>query len=153
MSCVRSPGVERNRPSSVAWPSTPRSPVTCQGPCSAGWSPEPARMTSPQKQLTWGDDNQLDTCWTRVNRTIMNSMWLEFSAQPISIPKTHSRKSPQTFARLVNLSKMYLPRLIIIKSCYFECRIISKPFRCSRCVICMSCSVHVISTFYVRKGL
>ena len=29
---------------------------------------------------------------------------------------------------------------------------IDKPFTCSRCLICTSCSVHVISTYYVRKG-
>ena len=29
---------------------------------------------------------------------------------------------------------------------------ISKLFACSRCVICVSCSVHVILTYYVRKG-
>ena len=41
-----------------------------------------------------------------------------------------------------------LPCLIIIQSCYFDCKI-NKPFACSRCV---SCSVHFISTHYVRKG-
>ena len=29
---------------------------------------------------------------------------------------------------------------------------INKPFTCSRCVICISCSAHVISAYYVRKG-
>ena len=47
--------------------------------------------------------------------------------------------------------KMCPPRLIIIQSCYFDYRI-DKPFTCSRCVICVSCSVHLISTYYVRKG-
>ena len=46
---------------------------------------------------------------------------------------------------------MYRSCLTIIKSCYFDCTI-NKPFTCSRCVICVSCSVHVISTYYVRKG-
>ena len=46
---------------------------------------------------------------------------------------------------------MYRSCLTIIKSCYFDCTI-NKPFTCSRCVICVSCSVHVISTWYVRKG-
>ena len=47
---------------------------------------------------------------------------------------------------------MCLPCLIIIQSCYFDYRI-NKPFTYSRCVICVSCSVHVISAYYVRKGL
>ena len=41
--------------------------------------------------------------------------------------------------------------MVIIKSCYFDYRI-NKPFTYSRCVICVSCSVHVIPTYYVRKG-
>ena len=43
-------------------------------------------------------------------------------------------KSPQTFAHIVNFSKTLLPCLIIMQSCYFDCRI-NKPFACSRCVI------------------
>ena len=43
------------------------------------------------------------------------------------------------------------PRLIIIQSCYFDYRI-NKPFTCSRCVICVSRSVHSISTYYLCKG-
>ena len=42
-------------------------------------------------------------------------------------------------------------RVVIMPSCYFDYRI-NKPFPYSRCVICISCSVHVISTYYVRKG-
>ena len=63
-------------------------------------------------------------------------------AQPIS--KLQSRKwSPQILAHLVNFSKHGLPCLMIIKSCYFDCRIIQS-FTCSRCVICILCSVHLI---------
>ena len=40
--------------------------------------------------------------------------------------------------------KMCLPCLIIIQSCYCDCRIY-KPFAYSCCVICISCSVHLIS--------
>ena len=47
--------------------------------------------------------------------------------------------------------KNCLPCLIIIQSCYFDCRI-SKLFSTSHCVICVSCSVHLNSTNYVRKG-
>ena len=72
-------------------------------------------------------------------------------AQPISTQKVQSRKSPQTSARLVTFSNSCLPCLIIIRCCYFDYRI-NKPFTCSCCVICVSCSVHVISTFYERKG-
>ena len=72
-----------------------------------------------------------------------------FPAQPIS--KLQSRKwSPQTLAHLVNFSKHGLPCLMIIKSCYFDCRIIQS-FTCSRCVICILCSVHLI-LMYMCKG-
>ena len=47
--------------------------------------------------------------------------------------------------------KMCLPCLIIIQSCYSDYRM-NNLFACSRCVICVSCSVHMISTYYVRKG-
>ena len=46
---------------------------------------------------------------------------------------------------------MCLPRLIITPSGYFNYRT-NKPFTCSRCVICVSCSVQLISTWYVREG-
>ena len=45
--------------------------------------------------------------------------------------------------------KMYLSCLIIMQSCYCDYRI-NKPFACSRCVICVSCSVHVILTCTTR---
>ena len=50
------------------------------------------------------------------------------------------------------ISPKCLPCLIIIQSCYFDR--INKPFACSRYVICVSCSVHVTSTYYmyVCKG-
>ena len=68
-----------------------------------------------------------------------------------SVPKKHNQeKSPQTFAHLVNFSEMCPPCLIIIQSCYCDYRI-NKPSTYSRCVICVSCSVHLISTYYVRK--
>ena len=70
------------------------------------------------------------------------------SSQPIS---TIRKKSPQTFAHLVNfpqnVSAMFDNHNLII----FDYRI-NEPFACSRCVICVSCSVHLILTYYVRKG-
>ena len=69
-----------------------------------------------------------------------------------SASRKHSQeKSPQSFAHLVNFYKNMSARLIIIKSRYFDSRI-NIPFTCSRCVICVSCSVHVILTYYVCKG-
>ena len=44
---------------------------------------------------------------------------------------------------------MCLPCWIIIQSCHFDSRI-NKPL--TRCLNCVSFSVHVISTHYVRKG-
>ena len=43
-----------------------------------------------------------------------------------------------------------LPHLTIIQSCYFDYRI-NKAFTCSCCVICISCSVHLILMCYTRK--
>ena len=56
-------------------------------------------------------------------------------------------QSPQTFAHLVNFSITSPTCLITIQFCCFVYKI-NKPFTCSRCVI----SVHVISTYNVRKG-
>ena len=60
-----------------------------------------------------------------------------------SEPEKHNKgkKGPHTFA---HLKQMCRPCLIIIQSCYFDCRI-NKPFAYSRCLVCISCSVHVIS--------
>ena len=80
-------------------------------------------------------------------------MWSEFSCPPNQHPgnwESSPQKSPQTLAHFGNLSKN-LPRNIITKSCYFDYRI-NKHFTCSRCVISVSCSVHLISVYYVRKG-
>ena len=70
---------------------------------------------------------------------------------PSQSASENQEKSPQTFAHLMHFSEMCLPCLIIIQSYHFDCRI-NKPFTCSRCVICVSCSVHVISTYDGRKG-
>ena len=74
---------------------------------------------------------------------------------PVSTRKAQSRK----FHRHVHVplhtcwifQKMCLPCLIIVQSCYFHCRR-NKLFKCSHCVICVSCSVHLISKYYVSKG-
>ena len=72
------------------------------------------------------------------------SLWLEFARPANQHPKrTIKKKGPQTFAHLVGFLKKCLPCLIITQSCYFDYRI-NKPFACFRCVICISCSVHVI---------
>ena len=63
-----------------------------------------------------------------------------------SAPEKHNQ-SPQTFAHLVNFSITSPTCLITIQFCCFVYKI-NKPFTCSRCVI----SVHVISTYNVRKG-
>ena len=72
-----------------------------------------------------------------------------------AFPKVQSskkeKKIPQTFAQLVHFSKMCLPYLRIIQSCYFDYRM-KQLFACSRCKICVSRSVHLKSTYYVRKG-
>ena len=84
---------------------------------------------------------------------VFRALWLlpcgqSLSAQPISIQKAQSREKAN---KPLRTSWMCRPCLIIIKSCYFDHRI-NEPFTCSRCVICVSCSVHVISAYCVRKG-
>ena len=65
------------------------------------------------------------------------------AVQPISTRKAQSRKKPTNLcAPRAFLQQMCLPCLI--QSCYFDYRI-NKPFTCSHCLICVSCSVHVIS--------
>ena len=76
------------------------------------------------------------------------------SSQPTSIWKVQSRKkSPHTVPLRTSWisPKMCQPCLMIIKSCYFDYRT-NKPFPCSHCLICVSCSVHVISTYNASKG-
>ena len=69
-------------------------------------------------------------------------------AEPIIIRKAQSRKKAQKPLRTSWICpKMCLPCLIIIQSCYFDCRI-NEPCICFCCVICVSCSVHIISTYY-----
>ena len=71
-------------------------------------------------------------------------------AQPIILKAQPRNKIPHTFAHLVNFYKNVC-HLIIIQSCSFDYRI-RKLFACSPCVICISCSVHFISTYYLHKG-
>ena len=74
------------------------------------------------------------------------------SAQPISTSKAKSRKKAHKPLHTSWISpKMYLPCLIIIESCYFDSRI-NKPFVYSHYMICISCTVHLIWTYYVCKG-
>ena len=66
--------------------------------------------------------------------------------------KAQSRKKPTNLCTPREfIKKTCPPCLIIIQSCYFDYSI-NKPFACSRCLICVSSSGHVISTYYVRKG-
>ena len=64
---------------------------------------------------------------------LLLAMWPEFACSAKQHPKsTIKKKSPHTFAHLVNFSKeMCLPSLIIIKSSYISYRI-NKPLACSR---------------------
>ena len=85
--------------------------------------------------------------------TCSPSLWSELARPANQRPKgAIKKKSPQTFAHLENFTqKMCPPCLIIIRSCCFDYKM-NKPFDWSLCVICVSCSVHLISTYYVRKG-
>ena len=70
---------------------------------------------------------------------LITGAWVPRDAQPISI---HVFYAPRE----------YFDYRIFWIFCYFDYRI-NKPFTCSRCFICVSNSVHVISTYYASKGL
>ena len=84
-------------------------------------------------------------------------MWLEFADRSLLFsanqhPKSTIEKKAQIpLWHTWNFSSMCLPCLIIKNSCYFDSRI-NKHFTCSRCMIRISCSVHVISMYYMSKG-
>ena len=110
------------------------------------------RMTSLLNQrLYWG---HFDTLLLRANSSAALSLPRDRSlpVQPISIRKTQSRKKDHKPLRISWISpKMCLPRLIIIQSRYLDYRVnILFVYPC--CVICISFSVHLVWTYYVRKG-
>ena len=81
----------------------------------------------------------------------LTSIWVCLFSRS-AFEKHNQGKSPQTFAHLKNFSWMVsamFDHYTMIHYC--DCRI-NKPFTCSRCVICVPCSVHLISTYYARKG-
>ena len=73
-----------------------------------------------------------------LNRAIdrLLPMWSEFACSA----NQHSTSTIK--------EKAHIP---LRSSCYFDYTI-NKPFGCSRCVICVSCSVQLNSTYYVCKG-
>ena len=72
-------------------------------------------------------------------------------ARPISTRKAQSTKKMYLCTPPEFLKQMCRSCLIIIKYCYFDYSI-NKPSTCSRCLICDSCSVSVVSRYYVCKG-
>ena len=88
----------------------------------------------------------------RRERIVLSRSCDQFVCPANQHPKSTIKKKAHKPSRTSLISQnMYLPCLIIIQSCYFDYRI-NKPFTCSRCMICVSCSVHLISTYHVRKG-
>ena len=80
------------------------------------------------------------------------SMCRSLPAQPISTRnKQSSEKAHKPLRNLYIFSKMCTLCLVIIKSCWLDYQI-NKPLTCSHSRICVSCSVHVITMYYVRKG-
>ena len=65
-------------------------------------------------------------------------------SQPTSEKHNQDKKEPTYLSFRTICQKMCPPCLIIIQSCYFYYGI-NKPFACSRCMNCVSRSVHVIS--------
>ena len=77
----------------------------------------------------------------------------EFAQPANQNPKSTSKKLKACMPLCTSWipTKMCLPCLITIQSCSFDYRI-DNLFAYSHCVICVSCSVHMISTYYVCKG-
>ena len=62
------------------------------------------------------------------------------------------KKSPHTFAHLANFpQKCVCHFFIMMQSPYCVYRI-NKTFACSRCLICILDSGHLVSVYYARKG-
>ena len=75
----------------------------------------------------------------------ISSTWSELACSANQLPK--STIKPHKPLRSSWISQIMCPPcFIIIQSCYFDSRI-NEPFTCSRCVICVSCSVHLIWTY------
>ena len=83
---------------------------------------------------------------------IQPTTWSEFVWPANQHPKSTTKKQkPTNLCAPPEFLRMCRPCLITIQSCYFE-NSIKKPSTCSRCLICVLRSVHVISTRIVRKG-
>ena len=85
--------------------------------------------------------------WWSYNLSLRNRPFCVYLASvfvSISWPRI-----PWALSRLKTQAKRLLCRLL--QSCYFDYRI-NKLFAYSHCLICVSCSVHVTSTFHERKG-
>ena len=114
---------------------------------------------SPQCSPNWNRCGVMRRRWSREEGRYVVIMCTSHRTHVIGVclpsqsaSKKHNQKAHTPLRTSPWISpKMCLPCLIIIQSCYFDYRI-NKPFTCSRCVICVSCSVHLISTYYVRKG-
>ena len=105
------------------------------------------RVHSPYSKSKWNDSllHPGQSLFVQLN-TRTASMWSEFACLANQQPGgTIKKKSLCEF-----LKQMCRPCLMIIKS-YFGYKI-NKPITCSHCLNCVSCSVHVVSNYYVRKG-
>ena len=67
-----------------------------------------------------------------------------------SASEKHSQEKNPTNLCAPRELLLCLPCLIIVQSCYFGYTM-NKPFAFSRCVICVSCSVHLISTYAMNE--
>ena len=77
-------------------------------------------------------------------------IWVCLPIQPEQKAQSRKKQPHKPLHSSWISQEMCLPCLITIQSCYFDNR--NKPFTRSRCMICVSCSVHMISTYYMSKG-
>ena len=93
-----------------------------------------------------------DENWHHLSKQVHGpaaAMWSEFTCSASQHQKVQSRKKKPTY---LCAPRELLKNCVCHESYYLDYRI-NKPFACSRCVIWVLCSVHVISTYYIRKGL
>ena len=79
------------------------------------------------------------TNWLYMNRVCLPS-------QSASRKHNQEKKAHKPLHTSWISQKMHQSCLIIIQSCYSDCRI-NKPFTRSRCAFCISCAVHSISMY------
>ena len=121
------------------------------------WCETADKAVWKQGGLLYYEEGLLICCKTRFLHSLANASFL-CGIRVIGVASSinqHPKRTIRKEEKNPHISwiskKKCLPCLTIIQSCYFDYKM-NKPLTCSRCVICVSCSVHWNSTYYVRTG-